>query len=75
VHGGAHAPQRRAHFPERPADDTANATVTVTKARMLRLLAGDTSSPGIDIAGDTAVLDLLLSVLEKGDPDFNIVTP
>ena len=60
---------------ERPADDTADATVTVTKARMLRLLAGDTSSPGIDIAGDTAVLDLLLSVLEKGDPDFNIVTP
>jgi alkyl sulfatase BDS1-like metallo-beta-lactamase superfamily hydrolase len=49
--------------------------VTVTTARMLRFLAGDTSSPGIDIAGDTAVLDLLLSVLEKGDPDFNIVTP
>ena len=48
---------------------------TVTKARMLRFLAGDTSSPGIDIAGDTAVRDLLLSVLEKGDPDFNIVTP
>jgi alkyl sulfatase BDS1-like metallo-beta-lactamase superfamily hydrolase len=60
---------------ERPVDDTADATVTVTKARMLRLLAGDTSSPGIDIAGDTVVLDLLLSVLEKGDPDFNIVTP
>jgi alkyl sulfatase BDS1-like metallo-beta-lactamase superfamily hydrolase len=60
---------------ERPADDTADATVTVTKARMLRLLAGDTSSPGIDIAGDADVLDLLLSVLEKGDPDFNIVTP
>jgi alkyl sulfatase BDS1-like metallo-beta-lactamase superfamily hydrolase len=60
---------------ERPVDDTADATVTVTKARMLRFLAGDTSSPGIDIAGDTAVLDLLLCVLEKGDPDFNIVTP
>ena len=38
--------------------------MTVTKARMLGLLAGDTD-----------VLDLLLSVLEKGDPDFNIVTP
>ena len=49
--------------------------MTVTKARMLRFLAGDTSSPGIEIAGDTAVPDLLLSVLEKGDPDFNIVTP
>jgi alkyl sulfatase BDS1-like metallo-beta-lactamase superfamily hydrolase len=42
---------------------------------MLRLLSGGTSSPGIDIACDTAALDLLLSVLEKGDPDFNIVTP
>jgi alkyl sulfatase BDS1-like metallo-beta-lactamase superfamily hydrolase len=42
---------------------------------MLRLLAGDTSSPGIDIAGDTDVLDRLLSVLEKGDPAFSIVTP
>jgi alkyl sulfatase BDS1-like metallo-beta-lactamase superfamily hydrolase len=37
----------------RPADDTADATLTVTKGRMLGLLAGDTSSPGIDIAGDT----------------------
>ena len=60
---------------ERPADDTADATLTVTKGRMLGLLAGDTSSPGIDIAGDTDVLELLLSVLDKGDPDFNIATP
>ena len=42
---------------------------------MLGLLAGNTSSPGVDIAGDTNALDRLLSVLEKGDPAFNIITP
>ena len=42
---------------------------------MLGLLAGDTSSPGIDITGDVDVLQSLLGVLEKGNPSFNIVTP
>ena len=60
---------------ERPADDTADMTLTLTKGRMLGLLAGDVSSPGIDIAGDEKVLRSLLDVLEKGDPSFNIVTP
>jgi len=60
---------------ERPADDTAHASLTLTKGRMLGLVAGDTSSPGIDIAGDADVLQALLGVLEKGDPSFNIVTP
>ena len=60
---------------ERPADDTADMTLTLTKGRMLGLLAGDISSPGIDIAGDEKVLQSLLDVLEKGDPSFNIVTP
>jgi alkyl sulfatase BDS1-like metallo-beta-lactamase superfamily hydrolase len=60
---------------ERPADDTADATLTLTKIRMLGLLAGDTSNPGIDIAGDAKVLPSLLGVLERGNPSFNIVTP
>ena len=60
---------------ERPADDTADTTLTLTKSRMLGLLAGDTSSPGVDIAGDEKVLQSLLGVLEKGNPLFNIVTP
>ena len=62
-------------FRERPADDTADATLTLTKGRMLGLLAGDTSSPGIEIGGDGSVLESLLGVLEKGDPSFDIVTP
>lgn len=41
---------------------------------MLALLAGDTSSPGIEIGGDGSVLKSLLGVLEKGDPSFDIVT-
>jgi alkyl sulfatase BDS1-like metallo-beta-lactamase superfamily hydrolase len=54
---------------------TADATLTLTKTRLIGLLGGDTSSPGIDTTGDTNVLQSLLGVLEKGDPAFNIVTP
>ena len=59
----------------RPAENAVDATLTLTKNRMLGLLAGDTSSPGIDITGDVDVLQSLLGVLEKGNPSFNIVTP
>ena len=62
-------------YVERPAGDPADATLTLTKGRMLGLLTGDTASPGIDIAGDAHVLQSLLGVLDKGDPSFNIVTP
>ena len=60
---------------KRPAEETADATVKLTKGRMLGLLAGDTASPGIDIAGDGKALDRLLGVLERGDPSFEIMTP
>ena len=59
----------------RPAENAVDATLTLTKNRMLGLLAGDTSCPGIDITGDVDVLQSLLGVLEKGNPSFNIVTP
>ena len=62
-------------YVQRAADGTAAATLTLTKARLLGLLAGDTSSPGIDIAGDPTTLQTLLGVVERGDPSFNIVTP
>jgi alkyl sulfatase BDS1-like metallo-beta-lactamase superfamily hydrolase len=58
---------------ERPADNTADMTLTLTVSRMLGLLGGDTSSPGADIAGE--VLESLLDVLERGNPSFNIMTP
>lgn len=61
---------------EKPADESsAQATVGLTKPRMLALLAGDRESPGIERSGDVDVLDRLMSVLQPGDPSFDIVVP
>jgi alkyl sulfatase BDS1-like metallo-beta-lactamase superfamily hydrolase len=62
-------------YVERPADDAAQARLSLTKGRMIALVGGDTDSPGIVTGGDPSVLTSLLGVLEKGDPSFNIVTP
>lgn len=63
-------------YVQREADErSAQATVSLTKARMLALLAGDRESPGIDRSGDASVLDRLMSVLQPGDPSFDIVLP
>ena len=62
-------------YVRRDAENAAAATLYAHQGQMLGLLAGDTSSPGIDIAGDPGILQSLLGVLEKGDPSFNIVTP
>lgn len=62
---------------ERPADPaTAHATVTcATKMRLIAAAAGDMNSPGLDVSGDAGALQSLLGVLDRPDPDFNIVTP
>ncbi|HPG76657.1 MAG TPA: alkyl sulfatase dimerization domain-containing protein [Rhodoglobus sp.] len=60
---------------QQSADDTATASLTLTKLRMLALLGGDLASPGVAIGGDPAVLQSLLGVLEPGNPAFNIVEP
>ncbi len=57
------------------ADPDAAATITTTKPRLLGVLGGDTSSPGLDITGDAGALTTLLGVLDQGDPNFDIVTP
>lgn len=59
-------------------DDEAAAQATVrlaTKLRLLTLVAGDNTSPGLEITGDASVLASLVGVLDKPDPGFNIVTP
>lgn len=59
------------------AADTATAGATLTLAttgRILALAAGDVSSPGVEIGGDPQVLQQLVSVLDKPDPAFNIIT-
>lgn len=57
------------------ADEPADADIRLSKPRMLAMLGGDTSSPGVEITGSEAVLPALLNVLTAGDPAFNIVTP
>lgn len=55
---------------------TANVTVKLdSKSRLLAVAMGDVTSAGLDISGDRSALQALLSVLDKPDPKFNIVTP
>ena len=54
---------------------SADATVTTTKPRLIALVGGDLTSPGLDVAGDAGVVQALLGVLDSGDPSFAIVTP
>ena len=64
-------------YRKRPAE-AATATATVTLAAKMRLMAaalGDFSSPGLEVSGDAGALQSLLGVLDRPDPDFNIVTP
>ena len=57
-------------------EQTAQATLRLaTKVRLLSLAAGDTTTPGVEILGDAAVLAQLVDVLDKPDPGFDIVTP
>lgn len=58
--------------------DSATATVTVkldSKFRLLAMVMGDFTSPGLEISGDQAALQALLGVVDRPDPNFNIVTP
>jgi alkyl sulfatase BDS1-like metallo-beta-lactamase superfamily hydrolase len=60
----------------RPADPaTASATITLNKRRLIGLVTGDATSPGVDVSGDPGAVAALLSVLDPPDPKFNIVTP
>lgn len=49
-------------------------SLTLTKAQLLALLAGE-DPEDIEHTGDLGVLRTLLSVLDKPDPDFAVVTP
>lgn len=64
-------------YRKRAADpESAAATVTLAaKMRLLAAAAGDFTSPGLDIAGDVSVLQSLMSVMDKPDPAFSIITP
>jgi alkyl sulfatase BDS1-like metallo-beta-lactamase superfamily hydrolase len=58
--------------------DPATATATVTlanKTRLLMFAAGDASSPGVEISGDAGAMAALMGVLDRPNPNFDIVTP
>lgn len=63
-------------YVEKPADaSTAQASISLTKTRLLALVAGDAEGPGVEMTGDASALGTLTSVLVAGDPAFDIVTP
>jgi alkyl sulfatase BDS1-like metallo-beta-lactamase superfamily hydrolase len=62
----------------RVAADSATASVTVkldSKFRLLQVVMGDLTSPGLEISGDQEALQTFLGALDEPDPSFNIVTP
>jgi alkyl sulfatase BDS1-like metallo-beta-lactamase superfamily hydrolase len=64
------------HRKRPPEESTADATVKLdSKLRLLAFAAGDATSPGIAITGESQALDSLLGVLDKPDPSFDIVVP
>ncbi|WP_025156488.1 alkyl/aryl-sulfatase [Leifsonia aquatica] len=62
-------------YVEKDPDGTAPLSLRLSKPRFLRLAAGDTTSDGLEVEGDTGILDRLTAVLDPGDPDFEIVLP
>ena len=59
-----------------PEPQTAAATVSLgSKMRLMAAVFGDVVSPGLEITGDASVLQTLMSVLDRPDPSFNIITP
>ena len=64
-------------YRKRPAEpDSATATVTLAaKMRLMAAAMGDFTSPGLEVSGDAGALQALMGVLDRPDPDFNIITP
>ncbi|EGD56768.1 alkyl/aryl-sulfatase [Gordonia neofelifaecis] len=61
---------------DRPGD--VDATLTVPEAALLALATGDPAAAqeaGLTIDGDASAFQTLFGVLDKPDPDFNIVLP
>ncbi|MDI3313311.1 MAG: alkyl sulfatase C-terminal domain-containing protein [Mycobacterium sp.] len=60
-----------------PADPkSVHATVKLAdKVRLLAVVMGDVSSPGLDVSGDETTLPAFLNTLDRPDTAFNIVTP
>lgn len=62
-------------YRRRPGPTDAPLVLRMSKLRLLALLGGDRSSPGIESDGDGRVFEQLAGVLQPGDPAFDIVLP
>ncbi|HET8928274.1 MAG TPA: alkyl sulfatase dimerization domain-containing protein [Microbacterium sp.] len=62
-------------YVEREPDDATPLHLTLDKPRLIRLAGGDHDSAGLEARGDIGELQRLMSVLDTGDPDFEIVLP
>ncbi|MCS5731385.1 MBL fold metallo-hydrolase [Herbiconiux moechotypicola] len=60
---------------EHPEAADSDVELTVTRTRLLAFVAGDHTSPGLEIDGDEEVLHQLAGVLQPGDTAFEIVLP
>ena len=61
------------HYPDPPSGD-ADLTFTLTKPRLLAMLAGG-GTEGVEHVGDLGTIQRLLSALDSTDVNFAIVTP
>lgn len=61
------------HYPTRQSDG-ADLTITLTRQDLLRILATGTLV-GVAHTGDPSVMERLLALTDRSDPDFPIVTP
>jgi alkyl sulfatase BDS1-like metallo-beta-lactamase superfamily hydrolase len=41
----------------------------------LTFAAGDSDSPGLEVIGDADALPSIIAVIDRPDPNFNIITP
>ncbi|MER6190108.1 alkyl sulfatase dimerization domain-containing protein [Streptomyces cyaneofuscatus] len=63
------------HHPTQRPDEEADLTLSLTKAQLMGLLAGQTGLDSVEHTGDPAALNTVLSVLDEPDTGFPIVTP
>jgi alkyl sulfatase BDS1-like metallo-beta-lactamase superfamily hydrolase len=59
-----------------PGGERPGATLTLTRQELEQLITGQATVPGqVSATGDPRLLTTLMSLLDKPDPDFAIVTP
>jgi alkyl sulfatase BDS1-like metallo-beta-lactamase superfamily hydrolase len=63
------------HYATGRTDEDTDLALTLTKAQLAGMLAGQAGLDGIEYQGDPATPTTLMSVLDEPEPSFPIVTP